>query len=85
MIKEKLDFKRVLSYSGAFIAFLIGSGFATGQEISQYFSSYGFKGLLGVAVVSILFLYVGSSFMTAGQRYKYKNGNEIYKYYFGEK
>lgn len=85
MIEEKIDFKKALSYGGAFIAFLIGSGFATGQEISQYFSSYGFKGLLGVLVVSILFLYVGSSFMTAGQKYKYKNGNEVYKYYFGHK
>lgn len=43
MGKVKVDIKRVLSYSGAFIAFLIGSGFATGQEVSQYFSSFGFK------------------------------------------
>ena len=85
MTKQKIDYKRVLSYSGAFIAFLIGSGFATGQEVSQYFSSYGFKGLLGVLVVTILFMYVGSSFMTAGQKYKFDKGNEIYKYYFGDK
>nr|WP_300003034.1 hypothetical protein [Tissierella sp.] len=85
MIEEKLDMKKVLSYSGAFIAFLIGSGFATGQEVSQYFSSYGYKGLLGVLLVSFLFLYVGSSFMTVGQRYQFENGNEVYKYYLGDK
>lgn len=85
MTKDKVDFKRVLSYSGAFIAFLIGSGFATGQEIMQYFSSYGFEGLLGVLTASLLFLYVGINFMNVGQEYNLENGNEIYKYYFGEK
>lgn len=74
---------RILCCGGAFIAFLIGSGFATGQEVLQYFSSYGFKGLLGVLVVFLLFLYVGSSFISAGQKYKFKKGNQIYKYYCG--
>ncbi len=27
--------------SGAYCAFLIGSGFATGQEILQFFAGYG--------------------------------------------
>ena len=75
---------RILCCGGAFIAFLIGSGFATGQEVLQYFSSYGYSGLLGVLVVFLLFLYVGSSFISAGQEYKFKNGNEIYKYYCGK-
>lgn len=74
---------RILCCGGAFIAFLIGSGFATGQEVLQYFSAYGYKGLLGVLVVFLLFLYVGSSFISAGQEHKFKNGNQIYKYYCG--
>ncbi|NLK42915.1 MAG: hypothetical protein GX300_00790, partial [Tissierellia bacterium] len=65
------------------IAFLIGSGFATGQEVLQYFSAYGFKGLLGVAVVFGLFLYVGTDFSVVGNKYKFEKGNEIYKYYCG--
>ena len=32
---------RVATYAGAFMAFLIGSGFATGQEVLQYFAAYG--------------------------------------------
>lgn len=81
---NKVHWGRVLSYAGAFIAFLIGSGFATGQEVTQYFSAYGFKGILGVAVVFLLFLYVGISFMTVGQERNFKNGNEIYRYYCGK-
>lgn len=85
MLKEKVNLNRVFSYAGAFIAFLIGSGFATGQEVKQYFSSYGLQGLLGVLTVSLLFFYVGSSFMSVGQEHKFENGNEIYKYYCGDK
>lgn len=41
---EKKGPLRALTYAGAIIAFLIGSGFATGQEILQYFTSYGYWG-----------------------------------------
>ena len=34
---EKVSWKRVLILAGAIIAFTIGSGFATGQEIIQYY------------------------------------------------
>ncbi len=56
----------VIIFAGAFIAFLVGSGFATGQEIMQYFVSYGFMGIAGAVVVFVLFLYVGVSFITVG-------------------
>lgn len=83
METQRINWGRVLTYAGAFIAFLIGSGFATGQEVLQYFSSYGYSGLLGVMVVFLLFLYVGVSFVTVGQEYKFPKGSDVYKYYCG--
>ena len=47
---EKVSWKRVLILAGAIIAFTIGSGFATGQEIIQYYTAYGIKGLLVILV-----------------------------------
>ena len=44
------SWKRVLILAGAVIAFQIGSGFATGQEIIQYYTAYGVEGLLTLAV-----------------------------------
>ena len=35
--------RTVWRISGAIIAFLIGSGFASGQEIFQFFTVYGYK------------------------------------------
>lgn len=83
MEKQQISWGRVMTYAGAFIAFLIGSGFATGQEVLQYFSSYGYLGILGVVVVFLLFLYVGIDFVTVGQKHKFPKGSDVYKYYCG--
>lgn len=83
MSEQKVSYKTITIYAGAFIAFLIGSGFATGQEIMQYFTAYGFKGILGAFVVFLLFLYVGISFITTGFDKKFHKGSEIYQYYCG--
>lgn len=36
-MNKKLNIGRVVTIGGAFIAFAIGSGFSTGQEIMQFF------------------------------------------------
>lgn len=80
-----MNFKRVFTYSGAFIAFLVGSGFATGQEVLQYFASYGYFGIIGTLVVLIILVYAGISFITKGYDLKFRKGSEVFKYYCGEK
>lgn len=84
MDSQTVSIKRVITFAGAFIAFLIGSGFATGQEIFQYFSAYGYMGVAGALVVFVLFLYVGVSFITVGQEHKFPKGSDIYTYYCGK-
>ena len=84
MEKQTIKWSNVFSFAGAFVALLIGAGFATGQEIMQYFVSYGFWGIAGAAVVLLLFLYVGREFMAVGQREKFEKGNDIYLYYGGK-
>lgn len=74
---------KVINYAGAFIALLIGSGFATGQEVLQYFTAMGYKGVLGVIVCFLLLAYVGVSFISAGYNNKFKVPNDIYRYYCG--
>lgn len=44
-MKQKTDWLNVVKYAGAYIAFIIGSGFATGQEIIQFYTSYGIWGI----------------------------------------
>lgn len=47
--------KNVINIAGAYIAFLIGSGFATGQEVLQYFTSYGYMGIIGALLTLVYF------------------------------
>jgi uncharacterized membrane protein YkvI len=84
MDNGRVNKRQVISFAGAFIAFLIGSGFATGQEIMQYFAAYGYLGIAGALVVLILFLYVGVSFITVGYEKKFPKGSDIYTYYCGK-
>jgi uncharacterized membrane protein YkvI len=84
MEPQNMNIKQVVIYAGAFIAFLVGSGFATGQEIMQYFVAYGYMGILGALVVFFLFLYVGVSFVVAGNKNKFPIRNDIYTYYCGK-
>ena len=74
---------KVITIAGAFIAFLIGSGFATGQEVLQYFSSYGYWGIAGAILTLFLLIYVGVSFLKVGEKEKFKKGSDIYTYYCG--
>lgn len=83
MEKQGVRWGTVLKFAGAFIAFLIGSGFATGQEILQYFTSYGYQGLLTALVMLVLFVYVGGEFIGTGYREKFDKGSDIFKHYCG--
>lgn len=82
---QKLSPARVLTFAGAIIAFLIGSGFATGQEILQYFSSYGYWGIFGTgALVLVLMSYVIIEFFIVGQAKKFGKPSHIFHYYCGK-
>ena len=84
MENQTVSKSKVMSFAGAFIAFLIGSGFATGQEVLQYFTSYGYLGIAGAMVVFVLFLYVGIDFITVGQEQKFPRSSDIFRYYCGK-
>lgn len=81
----KVSAKQVFIYAGAIVAFLIGSGFATGQEILQYFASYGYWGIFGTgAVVLLLMTYVAVEFFSVGQTKKFERPSLIFHYYCGK-
>lgn len=82
--EHKISWSRVLILAGAVIAFTIGSGFATGQEIIQYFTAYGMKGILTVLLFAVCFIYYNYNFAKAGSEEHFEKGNDIYKYYCGK-
>jgi uncharacterized membrane protein YkvI len=81
---EKTSILRVITYAGAIIAFLIGSGFATGQEILQYYASYGFWGVFGTGLlVLVLISYVAVEFFLTGRREQFEKPSGVFYHYCG--
>lgn len=65
-MKNNLRLSSVIKYAGAYIAFEIGSGFATGQEILQFYTSYGAMGIGAALISMIIFAWAGGSMMKIG-------------------
>lgn len=58
-MNEKGKFIRVLGYAGVYFSAVVGAGYASGQEIMQFFSNFGTGSLLAVIPVTILFMFLG--------------------------
>lgn len=85
MNSNTISMKNIVKFAGAYVACAIGSGFATGQEIMQFFSGHGLMSLLGVTVTTILFAWCGGMFMKHGYEKQLREPGEIMGFYFGPK
>lgn len=76
--------KRTIGFCGSCIAFYIGAGFATMQEVMQYEASYGSLFGIVIAVAAIIYIYTNISFASNGNRLQLTRGGDIYRAYCGE-
>lgn len=73
-----------LKVAATYIGTIVGAGFATGQEVLQFFSQFGVWGLAGLVVTTILFIVFGSIIMDLGGQLKAESHLEIIKYAGGK-
>lgn len=66
-----------------YIGGVIGAGFASGQEILQFFAVFGLQGLWGVALATALFVYLGVVVQTTAVRLKSTGYREVLEYLLG--
>lgn len=69
--------KKVLKMGSAFIGIIVGAGFASGQEILQYFTSFGFMGIAAALISTALFAYIGMTLTRLGSRMQTKSHKEV--------
>lgn len=60
--------KKSLQIAGAFIGVIVGAGFASGQEILQFFTSFGWLGVAGAIIATVLFAFLGMNLTQLGSR-----------------
>lgn len=70
-------FKDVCKIAGAFVGVIVGAGFASGQEILQFFAAFGGIGLMGCVVSGLLFVLLSMAFSTMGQRLAAHSHKEV--------
>lgn len=54
--------------AATYIGTIIGAGFASGQEVLQFFGHFGLWGIIGLAIAAILFAMFGYAMLELGRR-----------------
>lgn len=80
---------RRLFYNGfriamAYIGTVVGAGFATGQEILQFFTRYGYPSFWAILISILLFIAVGRSIMFYGRKLNAKSYGSVTDHIFGK-
>ena len=72
-----------IKVAGAYLAFFIGSGYATGQEILQFFTSFGWQGMITAGISLILCIWMGVTIIRDGRLLNTSSGGIMWEYYCG--
>ena len=70
--------------AAAYIGTIVGAGFATGQEVLQFFTRFGVWGLAGLAVTTFLFIVFGAIIMDLGRQLHAQSHLEIIQFAGGK-
>lgn len=83
-MNNRIDWKTVFKLGGAYAAFHIGAGFASGQETMQYFGSFGSPWcfLIPAFIFVWTICYCISNYRT-GATVHFDNPNDVFVYYNG--
>lgn len=77
--KENVSFKNITGIALAFIGLLVGAGFATGQEVVQYFTAFGINGVWGIVVAGVIMTVAGTVFLQLGSYFHASEHNAVFR------
>ncbi|WP_066454209.1 YkvI family membrane protein [Anaerotruncus rubiinfantis] len=75
---------KVLFLGGAYCALSAGSGFGSGQELTQYFVVHGPSSLIGLWITQIITLLFGVMLIMDTRKYGLKSLDDVYQHYCGK-
>ncbi|MDQ1909736.1 hypothetical protein RAC89_04345 [Paenibacillus sp. GD4] len=75
----------ILQVSFTYIGTIVGAGFATGQEILQFFTRYGWMASLTIAIVTFLFIWLGTKVMQLSAELGATSYEDMNRLLFGER
>lgn len=75
---------RTFILAGAFVSYILGAGTATGQEILQFFVSFGYYGIGAIIIAAVLHMWFGAYAMDTGMRLKAADSKDVFVYFTGK-
>ena len=79
MEDKKVSISQVIAIGGAFMGFVIGSSFASGQECMQYFTGFGLLKSVGAGIIAlILYAWFVSVIVEDGRYLKLNNSGKMF-------
>lgn len=69
--------KKSIEMAGAYVGVIVGAGFASGQEILQFFTSFGWLGIAGGVVAAALFAFLGMNLTMLGSKLNATSHKEV--------
>ncbi|SMP45661.1 YkvI family membrane protein [Anoxynatronum buryatiense] len=83
---EKAHWKEIILFGGAIMGSVVGAGFASGQEVMQFFTHLGFIGSIGAGLVGMLLLaWISMTILEDGRTQQFEDANDIFAYYCGQR
>ncbi|MCO1601430.1 YkvI family membrane protein [Desulfosporosinus nitroreducens] len=78
-----MQWKTTFQVAATYVGAVMGAGFASGQEIQQFFARFGYWGLAGVVLSSVLFSLLGCGMLDLQIRWKITSYNDFFDYLLG--
>jgi len=82
---ELRDWIKALQIAAIYMGTIVGAGFATGQEILQFFTRFGNWGTYAIMMATFLFIWLGYKVMLLANQIKAKSYEDLNIALFGKK
>jgi uncharacterized membrane protein YkvI len=80
----KRNWAAAFQIAAVYVGTVVGAGFATGKEIVEFFSRFGFFGFISILMSGYLLVTLGSKLMRMAARINAKSYQEFNSYLFGK-
>lgn len=75
----KREFSKIFQIAVVFIGTIVGAGLASGQEIKEFFTSYGVSSFIGIIACGIFYIIMGSIVSRISIKYKLNSYGDVIK------
>ena len=80
-----MKWKTTLQVAATYVGAVMGAGFASGQEIQQFFARFGRWGLAGIVISAVLFSLLGWGILDLQERWKISSYPEFFNHLLGSR